>query len=202
VAYANWKIIRYFLWLWLIGTIITPIFNLAEPGNLNGLVFMITGWVGYFLLGPYLLRIKLRSWVLCLLFFAGTIWTILGTYIVTGSIGERVGQFFYEFSSISVIMASIALYMLLANFPTIKTEKRFYRANSLLKQISQNTLPIYLFHIMIMESLQRGFIGFQISTTTMNPILEVPIITVITLLLCLGLIYLMKKVPIVRRLIG
>lgn len=202
VAYAEWKTIRYFLWLWFIGTAITLVFNLAGTLNLNGLIFILTGWVGYFILGPYLLRIRPRSGVLYLLLFTGTTWTIVGTYILTGTIGEEFGQFFYEFTSVSVIMASVALFMLLANFPTNRIKNSFPKVNKLLRLISQNTLPIYLFHVMVLESLQRGFFGFQISIATMNPIIEVPLLTGVTLFICLGVIYLLKKIPVINKLIG
>lgn len=202
VAYAEWKTIKYFLWLWFIGTVITPFFDLFDAFRLSGGIFMITGWMGYFLLGPYLLRIRPRSWILYTLLFAGYAWTILGTYIITGTIGERFSQFFYDATSVSVIASSVALFMLLANFPAGKIENRFPRANKLLRQISQNTLPIYLFHVMVMEALQRGYFGFKISIATMNPIVEVPLLTVVTLGICLGVVYLVKKIPLVKKIIG
>jgi len=202
VAYAEWRVIRYFLWLWVIGTAILPVLNMFETSNLLSLVFVMTGGVGYFLAGPYLLRIRPRSWFLLLLFFAGTTWTIMGTYIVTGTIGERFTQIFYEPTSFSVIIASMALFMLLANAPVAKIQNRIPRFNSLLRQISQNTLPIYLFHVMVLEALQKGFFGFRISITTMNPIFEVPLLTLLTLFICFSVIYLAKKVSFVKKLIG
>ncbi len=202
VAYAEWKTMRYFLVLWFIGTVITPFFDLFGGFSLSGGIFIMTGWMGYFLLGPYLLKIRPRSWVLHLLLFSGYVWTILGTYIVTGTIGERFSQFFYDATSVSVIAASVALFMLLANFRANKIENRFPRANRLLRQISQNTLPIYLLHVMVIESLQRGYFGFRISIATMNPIIEVPLITAVTLFICLGVVYLLKKIPIIRKVIG
>ncbi|MCX8150455.1 MAG: acyltransferase family protein [Candidatus Bathyarchaeota archaeon] len=202
VAYADWKIIRYFLGLWVIGTAILPVLNMTEKFNLLGLVFIMTGGIGYFLVGPYLLRIRPRRWFLFLLFLAGTTWTIIGAYIVTGTIGERFGQIFYEPTSVSVIVASIALFMFLANFPADKSQKCCAPLNRLLTQISQNTLPIYLFHVMVLESLQKGFFGFRISITTMNPILEAPLLTLLTLFICLSVIYAAKKIPAVKKLIG
>jgi surface polysaccharide O-acyltransferase-like enzyme len=68
--------------------------------------------------------------------------------------------------------------------------------------IGQNTIPIYLFHIMVLEALHKGFFGFQISLATMTPALEIPLITAVTLLICLGVIYPLKKIPFVKRLIG
>jgi hypothetical protein len=36
----------------------------------------------------------------------------------------------------------------------------------------------------------------------MNPVLEVPLLTVVTLFICLGVIYPLEKIPLVKRLIG
>jgi surface polysaccharide O-acyltransferase-like enzyme len=202
VAHADWKILKYFLLVWFIGTAIAPLIGLFNIGTLNGGVFIITGWIGYFLLGAYLQKVQLRSLTLYILLFAGYAWTILGTYIVTGSIGQRFSQFFYDAFSFNVIMVSIALFMLLRNVSSKNLEGRFSRTKSLLHTISMNTLPIYLLHVMLLESLQKGYFGFQISLTTMNPIVEVPLITAVTFFICLGLIYPLKKIPYVGRLIG
>ena len=72
----------------------------------------------------------------------------------------------------------------------------------MLKLISQNTLPIFLFHVIVLESLQKGYFGFTISITKMNPIIEIPLITALTLLICLAVIVPLKKIPYVKRIIG
>jgi surface polysaccharide O-acyltransferase-like enzyme len=76
------------------------------------------------------------------------------------------------------------------------------RLGRLLSLISENTLAIYLFHVMVIESLQLGFFGFTLSSNTLNSIVEVPLISVITLFICLGVIVPLKKIPVVKRLIG
>jgi hypothetical protein len=55
---------------------------------------------------------------------------------------------------------------------------------------------------MVLESIQKGYFGLQISVNTMNPIVEIPLITVFTLFICLGIIFVLKRVPVVKKLIG
>jgi surface polysaccharide O-acyltransferase-like enzyme len=55
---------------------------------------------------------------------------------------------------------------------------------------------------MVMETLQKGYLGFKISLTTMNPVLEIPLVTAATLLISLGIIIPLKKIPYLSRLIG
>ena len=81
-------------------------------------------------------------------------------------------------------------------------EQRFPLGNRVLNLISQNTLAIFLFHVIVLELIQKGYLGFQISLSTMNPILAVPLITAVTLLICLAVIIPLKKIPIIKRLIG
>jgi surface polysaccharide O-acyltransferase-like enzyme len=202
VTHSSWKILRYFLLVWFVGTAIVPLLTLFGPFSLNPNVFMMTGWLGYFILGACLVKVRLRPSILYLILVLGFLWTIIGTYFVVGTIGARLGEFFYDFFSVNVIMASLALFLLLSAVPPQKVERRFPRVNRVLHQISQNTLPIYLFHVMVMETLQKGYLGFKISLTTMNPVLEIPLITVVTLFICLGLLIPLKKTTCLRRLIG
>ena len=79
---------------------------------------------------------------------------------------------------------------------------KFTRGSRALKVVSQNSLPIYLFHVIVLEALQKGYLGFKISVTTINPIIEIPLITAVTLLICLALIVPLKKVPYMKRILG
>ena len=74
-------------------------------------------------------------------------------------------------------------------------------ANKLIKLISQNTLGIFFIHVMIIESIELGYFGFTINRYILNPIIEVPLLTVIVLFVSLGIILLLKKIPYLKRLI-
>jgi len=72
----------------------------------------------------------------------------------------------------------------------------------MLKVISENSLPIYLFHLIVLETLQSGYLGFKLSVTTLNPLIEIPLLTALTLVICLAIIVPLKKLPYVKRIIG
>jgi surface polysaccharide O-acyltransferase-like enzyme len=207
VAHADWKIIRFFLIIWFIGsgiiTLVTLYANLSSQTIwFKNNVFLLTGLIGYFVLGAYVVKLRFRTSILYLGLVLSTAWTIFGTFFLVGTLGESYSQFFLDATSFSVIIASVTLFLILAAIPNQTIENRFPHGNKILKVISQNTLPIYLFHIIILETLQKGYLGFQISVTTMNPIIEIPIITAVTLILCLAIIVPLKKLPYVRRIIG
>ncbi len=202
MKHADWKIIKYLLLIWFAGTAVFPLIGLLGPYSLNANVFILTGWLGYFVLGACLVKVKMQRWVLCLGLLGGLLWTIIGTYLIVGHMGEKYGTFFYDGYSFNIIIASAALFLLLLAFPVQTFQTRFPRGNRVLRVISANTLPIFLLHVIVLEALQRGYFGFTISLTAMNPYIEIPLITVLTLLICLAVIVPLKKIPYVKRIIG
>ena len=207
VAHANWSIIRYFLILWFVGTGIIPLLRLYVPINsasawFRDSIFVLTGLIGYFVLGAYTDRLKFRRSTLALMLVVGFIATIAGTYFLVGSLGENYSKFLFDSSNFSVIIASIGLFLLLSSVPNKTIITRFPHVYRALQVISHNSLPIYLFHMIVLESLQKGYLGFKISVTTINPIIEVPIITVVTLAICLAIIVPIKKIPYMKRVLG
>jgi surface polysaccharide O-acyltransferase-like enzyme len=203
IKHADWKILRYLIFVWFVGTAIIPLLTLFGSYSLNANVFIFTGWLGYFVLGAYLLKVQFKSSILTLVLVLSYLWTIMGTYLVIATMGERFGHFFLDAFSFNIIFASAALFLLLAAIPSQNIAYRFPHGNRVLKLISQNTLPIFLFHAIVLEALQKGyFFGFTISITTMNPFIEIPLLTSLTLLICLAVIVPLKKIPYVKRIIG
>jgi len=207
VAYTNWSLIRYFLLLWFVGTGIFSLLTLYENINsqivwFNHTVFIFTGLIGYFILGAYIEKLQTRRLILYLGLILSTLWTIIGTYFLVGTLGEFYNPFFLDASSFSVIITSVTLFLILALIPNHKIQKRYPRGNRILKIISENTLPIYLFHIIVLETLNYGYLGLKISVTTLNPIIEIPLVTFLTLIISLAVIIPLKKLPYIKRLIG
>lgn len=203
ISYGNDKILRYLILLWFVGIAVVPITQLASGLTLDPGVFVIGGWVGYFVLGTYLQRIKVRSSILYCLLFAGFASTILGIWLMSYPL-SFVGQsnFFFGYLTVNVIVASTALFMILMKFHSDWPGSNHPIISRIAGAISKNTLPIFLFHVIILESFERGFFGFTLSFTTLNPIIEIPLIAVLTLLITLGLVLLMRKVPVLKKLVG
>ncbi|MCL5877129.1 MAG: acyltransferase family protein [Candidatus Bathyarchaeota archaeon] len=207
VAYADWKIIRYFLVVWFLGTGIIPLLSLYSGISPQAVwfrdsVFLLTGLIGYYIFGAYATRLRIRARVLWTGLILSTLWTILGTYFLIGTLGEAYSHFFLDASSFSVILASVSLFLILAAIPSQKIQNRLPRGSRVLKAISENTLPIYIFHVIVLEALQQGYLGFKVSVTTLNPIIAIPLVTILTLLICLAIFVPLKKLPYVKRLIG
>jgi surface polysaccharide O-acyltransferase-like enzyme len=180
-----------------------PFIQLTTHYTMNNNVFLLGGWVGYFVLGAYLHKAQVSTKLLLALLTAGFAATIAGAWFMNFPLHSE-GQYYFFFNSltVNVIVASVALFLILRKVPTDWPAKKHLWAGKLIHAISKNTLPIFLLHVIILESLQRGYFGFQLSLTTMNPLVEVPLITAVTLFISLGLVLVLKKVPVLKRLIG
>jgi surface polysaccharide O-acyltransferase-like enzyme len=196
---------KYFFVVWLLAAFITPIPGLIGTFYIDGNLLSLPLWVGYFMLGVFLLNVKLQSRILLGLTALGLALTMVGTYIIAATVGGAHTYYFQDYFSPTMILASAALFLLLNTIkaPTNQIEKRQSKINWLIKQISQSTLAIFLFHVIVLETLQRGYLwGFTISGNNLNSIIEVPLITAVTFLICLGVILPLRKVPIIKKLIG
>jgi len=68
--------------------------------------------------------------------------------------------------------------------------------------VSENTLPMFLFHMIIIEAFQKGFFGVTLNGNTVNSIIGIPIVTALTFFVSLAIIVPLKRVPILRTLLG
>jgi surface polysaccharide O-acyltransferase-like enzyme len=203
VSFGERKILRYLIAVWFAGVAVVPLFQLITGFYVDTYLILIAGWLGYFVLGAYLQKIQLRKSILIGLIALGYAWTIYGSWVMAFPFHD-VGQYYFFFDSltINVVIASVAMFLLLSKVRPDWPGKNYPLAGRLVRAISQNSLPIYVFQLIILETLQKGYLGFKISLTEMNPIIEIPLITAVTLFVTLGLVLLMRQVPVLRRLIG
>jgi surface polysaccharide O-acyltransferase-like enzyme len=213
---AGANLIKYLLIVWFVGASLLPVASLLTTYYLERNVFEFTGYAGYFILGAYLLTVRLRRSMLLIFMSLGIALTAIGTYAIAATIGGTTMFFFQGYLSPTLILAAVMLFLLMNTFQVPSSQKMVNEKETkpepaksshsklwkLLSVISQNTLPIFLFHVMILESLQRGYLGFAINGNTINSIIGVPLITVITLFISFAIIVPLKKVPILRELIG
>ena len=203
VAYITQNLLRYLIILWFLGVAVVPLLQLISGYSLNNNLFIFGGWTGYFVLGIYLQKKRLRSSILYGLFFLGLIWTISSSWYMHFFVHSLEQEyFFFDYLTANVIVASVALFMILIRFKADWPGRNYPRIRQVILAISKNTLPIYLFHVIVLESLQRGYLGFKLSLTIINPVIGIPLITVVTFLITFGLVLIMKKVPLLKKMIG
>ena len=203
VAHANRSLLRYLLILWFIAASLLPLFHLITSFEVDKNLFLLSGWIGYFILGLYLMGTMPKTKTLKRLFAAGVILTILGSWLMAYPFHSLDQYYFFAFTlSANVILSSVALFSLLIKHPPNWPGNSHPRFSRLIHAISANTLPIFFLHIIVLEALNKGLLGFRISLMDISPIVEIPIVAVVALFICLGLILVMKKIPVLNKLIG
>ncbi len=182
-------------------TAYSPFSNILTSASWVG--YLLFGLVGYFILGTFLINVQIRRSFLSILAALGIALTTISIYIIQSPIGGNSEAFaFTVYFGPWTILTAFALFMLLNTVKIPAQDGNPSKGAKLLRVISQNTLPLALFHLMILESLQRGYFGFAINGNTVNSIVGVPLITIITLFVSLGIILVLKKIPYLKRLIG
>ena len=171
--------------------------------SLNSNVFTLTGYVGFFVLGTYLSTVQIRRSTVSLFIILGIASTAIGTYALAATVGGKEMYFFQQYFSPTILLSSVMVFLLLFTIrpSSAQADRNPSKANNLIRLISQNTLGIFFVHVMIIESIELGYFGFTINRYILNPIVEVPLLTVIVLFASLGIILLLKKVPYLKRLI-
>jgi surface polysaccharide O-acyltransferase-like enzyme len=186
-----------------VGVAVLPFLELFSPFKLNSNVFALTGYVGFFVLGSYLSTVHVRRQTLISFLIMGLVGTIAGTYGLAATVGGQEMYFFQQYFSPTVILTSVAAFLLLMTVkpPAPKADGKLAPAQKLIKLISVNTLGIFFIHVMIIESIELGYLGFSLNRTILNPIVEVPLLAAVVMFSSLGIIILLKKVPYLRRLV-
>jgi surface polysaccharide O-acyltransferase-like enzyme len=203
--------VKRYIGLWFIGAAVLPFAGALTTNSLFSNVltnpvwvgYLLFGLVGYLILGTFLLNVRISRSFLSILAALGLALTAISIYIIQSPIGGNREVFaFTVYFGPWTILTAVALFLLLNTIKIPAQTTNPTKGAKLLRVISQNTLPVFLFHIMILESLQRGYFGFAINGNTINSIIGVPMITVITLFVSLGIILLLKKIPYLKKLIG
>jgi len=158
---------------------------------------MISGFIGYPVIGYMLGKIKIRRKtvgysIIAFLICVGI--TAFGTFYLTQEKG-RFAERLYFYLSPNIIFLSISAFILLRTMGEKTSIVRNKKLVSILKQVSAASFGIYLIHAMCLFILRKGFLGIQFSAFQGNPIYAVPITAVLSFLLSFLAISTIKRVP-------
>ncbi len=202
VFFQDPKLIGYLLKVWFTSICIVPLLPLLTGFRLPGEFFVVGGFTGYFLMGSYLQKNRLKRRFIYGFLLVGFIFTLASTWIMTYRVPAISNDFtFFDYLAVNVVLMSIGTYAFLLRFQADWPGKNHPKAAKLIRTISKNTLPIYLLHVIILETLSRGLLGFTLDLTIL-PLVEIPLVALAILFVTLGLILLGQRVPGLKKLIG
>jgi len=174
--------ILYFLILW--SCILCFNYPIFSKYKIDFNLSYFSGYAGYLVLGYYLTIKsdfgKLNSITIALIMIGlGITSTIVGTSFASIAAGT-FDKTFYEYLTPNVLLLSIGVFVFFKNQPA-----KNYRLKKLRMNISKYGYGIYFVHILVLMVLNK----LGINGALINPIIGVPITTLICLMISLGIIY-------------
>ncbi len=191
------KIFKYFFGLLIIGCLIKTISYCSFIPYINILnkifnklpIALICQYYSYFLLGYFLYNFDISPKKRKIIYIMGILSVItcaLLTFLVSQYEKTNIGNFYDNFS-IFTFFEACALFLCFKN--TYFKSEKIYRKQ--ITTISNCTLGIYIIHILIMNLL---FDFNIIQITDFNPILSIPLISILIFVFSLIITYLIKKI--------
>jgi surface polysaccharide O-acyltransferase-like enzyme len=186
IVNSSKKEVWYFAFIWAIEII----YNLtwADTYKTDIDLCFFTGYLGYPVLG-YLLSsrftFKLIKPVSLGLFLTGTLITIIATDYCTKANGTFCEDY-YSYTSINVIIAAIGFFIFFSQSSFKLTALR-----PIIDFISKYSFGIYLSHVLVLFYLSEIGISYEL----INPIIGIPLTTIICLIISLLLTLGISKIP-------
>jgi surface polysaccharide O-acyltransferase-like enzyme len=191
----------YLLIIWFVGTTMTPfIHTFFKELAFDPFMFVLFDWIGYYLMGYYLMKTTIKRYKAFLITLFGLLIAILGDWWVTATYGEKLTGFFHNYMSFGIILGSAGMFLLLISIKPTALEGH-PNINRVIRWFSHNTLPIYLIHVMVLEALRLGYFGFYLNETGYK-IIDDLVWWATTLGISIAIVYPLRKIPIIKRLIG
>lgn len=151
---------------------------------------------GYFLLGYFLehrWKKKIPSrWLLLTLLGTIAVFTLLGQMDAIQK-GQPAG-IFYGYFCLPVCLEAVCLFLL---FKNIGAERLRGKWSGTIAFVSKATMGIYLLHPFVLERLDRA----GINSLTWNTWYAVPLVTLLTFAICLGISAVLLKLPLVKKML-
>jgi surface polysaccharide O-acyltransferase-like enzyme len=184
ISKSNKHEIKYFLGIWLLTILAHLPFVKKFIPNIE--ISYFSGYIGLPILGYYLNKISFnfekKKIIYILSVLTGILITIFGTYFMTKYKGSFYPKF-YHYLSLNVILASVGIFLLF---------KDFVRFNSkIILFFSKYSYGTYLIHILVLWVL--GIFGF--SYAFVNPIIGIPITSVLCFIVSTLIIWGVNKLP-------
>ena len=167
-----------------------PIVRIIQSNLTNLNLQTIGGYITYFFLGYYLRTINLNKKKENLLIILGaliSITTVGITYMSFQSVFSCKGELF-QFCSLYALAQSVSVFLICKRFFHDKESKT-------ISFLSKYSFGIYLIHMLIIYML----VLHRILPTILNPIIGIPMVSLLTFLISIGGTVLISRIPIIKK---
>lgn len=206
IAAVKESVLRYFLLLWLVFNSILPlicylVWLYAGYTVVLGLkVPMVAGYAGYYIWGYLLNKRPAPARAVPVWWITYGVSSLLifgGTWLFTDAAGS-FQAILYDYFSPLVVLQSTALFLLLSHYGRVWEPRVSDRVRGLFAQIGQLSLGMYLVHVMFLELLGDGGLGFKLNGGAFLPALAVPMTALLTFAVSYGSMLLLARIPLLK----
>lgn len=158
-------------------------------------MFFVLGYTGYFVAGYYLLKYDLAKGIKLLIYILALIsilFTIIGTYFMSLNNG-KVSEVLFSYTVPNTVFTTIAIFIF---FKDVVSKIRFSEKSiKIILLFSRLSFGMYLIH----DFVNIAFRYLEIKTINYNPIVSVPIMAIIVFIVSFMLIWILNKIPLLRK---
>jgi surface polysaccharide O-acyltransferase-like enzyme len=199
--------IWYYVAIWFL---LGPIFSLIfwTSGHFLALTQFgyFSGFIGFFLLG-YLLghRDFDRKWIIAIWILL-PLWAAAETYGMYREthIEKYMGDQWFDTLTVHVAPYTALMFIALKGLG-IRIQKQFRensKAPAIWEALSRASLGIILIHVFVLEYMYKGIGNFHLAPYDFLPALSVPVVSIVCYLICLAIVNLIQRIPILRNIVG
>jgi surface polysaccharide O-acyltransferase-like enzyme len=198
VSAASRRDLAYFVVLWFIAT---SLFEMAQRmvGFPTALVIpVVTGYVGYFMLGYLLADVELDRRGL-LLSIIGIILAVAITFFGINILSVKAGPidaYFYSYFSPPSVLAAVCGFFLLKELG-----QKLGRMGTLVRMVSAASFGIFLIHIFVVELLRKGILGFRLYSWMGPSIYMIPLTALAVFVFSFVIVFVLRKIPVLKLLV-
>jgi len=194
VQHSSKQLLQYFLVSWFFLSSLAPFVYKFEGFSIELKAGLFGTYIGYFILGAYLLKYPLPKKslpYLGVLALIGYGVTVYGTYLLTLKNDGKLDGFFYQYVSPNVVVIGIFLFVLFQQY------SHLFKSNKVIQLLSAASMGIYLIHPIVQLYGRR--IGFD--EYWVHPVIAVPLVWISIFIASFILTWIIQKIPVVKRIV-
>ena len=187
----------YFLILYLIFGSIIPTINARFQVHISFSINELFSYTGYFIAGYFFYKFDLSKIETRVLYTLGIL-ALVGTYIISTATAMKYGgpaTQFFDRTGPNTMLSAFFIFVLVKNIVTNSPKALTLKNNKYIILLASCGLGIYLVHDFFNVILNL----LSIHTGTFPAILSIPILSIFVYLASLGIVLIIRKIPILNR---
>lgn len=195
---ADKTLVTYFLGLWFAFMIVGVALDRFCGVRIGIENIVFSSYVGYYVGGLWLHQLPLRRRKLCLILSGAAIVlsilvTAAGNYYVAVHKISPV-DLYYSYFTLNVLVMSVAIFLF---FKALDPAWALHHAK-VLRKISAAVFGVYLIHILVMSYAAKFVFAVGLGRLLTIAWVNIPVMTVLVFLVSLGVVLILKKIPLLK----